>query len=179
MLAVAPTAALACLSGPGHADAATASASLPQVGDYLVAGTGSQKGQRIRPDQVSGDGKPLQAVPADGASGELRDRSRFAKVILIRLPAEELDQETLALSVDGVVAYSAICTHQGCTLNAWKADERRIACFCHHSEFHAGQGGKVAKGPATRRLPQLPIALGPDGEIIVAGEFTSKPGAKA
>jgi Rieske Fe-S protein len=171
---------LACLSGPGRASANTRKANLPQAGDYLVlADAGGEQGVRIRLELVPDGTKLVQALSADGTSGKVRDESRFAKVILVRLPPEEMDEDTRRLSVDGGVAYSAICTHQGCTLNAWKAAERKIACFCHHSEFRADQGGKVAKGPATRRLPQLSLELGPDGEIVVAGGFTAKPGPKA
>lgn len=179
LLAAVPAVAAAGLGAVRPAEAAGDAKSLPQVGDYLVVDAGSSKGQTVRPDMVPGGGTLLAVVSADAATGQLRNGSRFGKIILLKLAPDDLDETTRQHSADGIVAYSAICTHQGCTLSGWKAEERVIACFCHHSEFEPFASGKVAKGPATRRLPMLPIAVGPNGDLVVVAEFTSKPGYKA
>jgi Rieske Fe-S protein len=47
-------------------------------------------------------------------------------------------------------AFSAICTHQGCTVNSVSGGT--INCPCHGSKFHITDGS-VANGPAKRPLP--------------------------
>ncbi|MEV6835044.1 Rieske (2Fe-2S) protein [Streptomyces sp. NPDC051133] len=53
-------------------------------------------------------------------------------------------------------AFSAICTHEGCTLA--KVADGTIDCPCHGSRFHIADGS-VAHGPATRPLPQKSIEV--------------------
>src|SRR5215218_2182976 len=52
------------------------------------------------------------------------------------------------------VAYSAICTHQGCTV-AYK--DGNLACPCHGSVFDPANGASVVAGPAQRPLPEIPV----------------------
>jgi len=47
-------------------------------------------------------------------------------------------------------AFSAICTHQGCTVNAVSGGT--INCPCHGSKFKI-EDGSVANGPAKKALP--------------------------
>ncbi|MEU1227306.1 Rieske (2Fe-2S) protein [Streptomyces sp. NPDC005828] len=56
-------------------------------------------------------------------------------------------------------AFSAICTHQGCTVN--KVADGTIDCPCHGSRYRVADGS-VAAGPAPRALPAE--------QIIVSGE---------
>ena len=46
-------------------------------------------------------------------------------------------------------AFTAVCTHQGCTVGAVKGDT--IQCNCHGSQYNAADG-KVKKGPAPKAL---------------------------
>jgi cytochrome b6-f complex iron-sulfur subunit len=54
------------------------------------------------------------------------------------------------------VAYSAVCTHQGCTV-AYQNGE--LACPCHGSVFDPSKGRAVLNGPAQAPLPQIPIRV--------------------
>jgi nitrite reductase/ring-hydroxylating ferredoxin subunit len=47
-------------------------------------------------------------------------------------------------------AFSAVCTHQGCTVN--QVSGGKIICPCHGSEFSI-QDGSVVHGPAQQPLP--------------------------
>ncbi|RXZ43921.1 ubiquinol-cytochrome c reductase iron-sulfur subunit [Agromyces binzhouensis] len=62
-----------------------------------------------------------------------------------------------------VVAFSAICTHQGCTVApegaAW-------ICPCHGSTFDPATGD-VEQGPALEPLPSVPVSV--DGDRVIAG----------
>jgi Rieske Fe-S protein len=54
------------------------------------------------------------------------------------------------------VAYSAVCTHQQCTV-AYKNGQ--LACPCHGSVFDPANGAQVVAGPAPRPLPEIPVEV--------------------
>ncbi|PJI94320.1 ubiquinol-cytochrome c reductase iron-sulfur subunit [Luteimicrobium subarcticum] len=65
-----------------------------------------------------------------------------------------------------VHVFSAICTHQGCTVIP--DDERKdLYCPCHGSEFDLASA-KVLKGPAPSALQELPSSV-KDGAVVVGG----------
>jgi Rieske Fe-S protein len=117
------------------------------------------------------------AYPQDSSSKIVRDGSRFNKVMVIRLDPKEMDEETRANSVNGIAAYSAICTHQGCDVNSYLKDKKEFFCFCHMSRFDPFKAGDVTNGPAGRKLAMLPIEQVGD-QLRVREEFTRKPGPK-
>lgn len=51
-------------------------------------------------------------------------------------------------------AFSAVCTHQGCVLDA--VDGTTASCPCHGSRFDATTGA-VIQGPATQPLPAVTV----------------------
>ena len=55
-------------------------------------------------------------------------------------------------------AFSAVCTHQQCTVSKASKDNV-ILCRCHLSEFDAATGA-VRKGPATQPLPPKTVSVG-------------------
>jgi len=122
-------------------------------------------------------GKPVLSFPFDAKRRQVRDDTRLNKILLIRFKEAELDPETRARSAAGVLAFSAICTHQGCDLKTWSSKEQLLVCFCHSSKFRLLDGGTVASGPAQRSLPTLPLKL--DGDyIVIAGGFSAPPGGQ-
>jgi Rieske Fe-S protein len=62
-----------------------------------------------------------------------------------------------------VVAFSAICTHQGCVVAAAGS---QFECPCHGSVFDAATGA-VDRGPARTPLPQVAVTV--DGDRVIAG----------
>lgn len=60
-------------------------------------------------------------------------------------------------------AFSAVCTHAGCTLA--DVSDGTINCPCHGSRFNLD--GTVANGPATRPLESRPVTI--SGDVITAG----------
>jgi rieske iron-sulfur protein len=117
------------------------------------------------------------AYPQDAKSSVIRDGSRLNQVAVVRFDPEELGEETLADSADGVVAYSAVCTHQGCPISMWQDKAQTLFCSCHASEFDPRNGADVVSGPAPRRLASLPLKA-VDGVLIVAAEFSGRVGFK-
>jgi nitrite reductase/ring-hydroxylating ferredoxin subunit len=60
-----------------------------------------------------------------------------------------------------IVAFSAICTHMGCTVNA---GGNQLHCPCHGSVYNAFTGA-VVHGPAPRALTAIAVHV-ENGEII-------------
>ena len=58
----------------------------------------------------------------------------------------------------GVFAYSAICTHQGCTVDYLKAGKKLI-CPCHSGSFDPFDSGKVVAGPPERPLDKISVSI--------------------
>ncbi|HEX5267922.1 MAG TPA: Rieske (2Fe-2S) protein [Acidimicrobiales bacterium] len=63
----------------------------------------------------------------------------------------------VTLASDSTVhAFSATCTHQGCTVDA--VQNGVITCPCHGSRFDA-RTGAVLTGPAPRPLPAVAVVV--------------------
>jgi rieske iron-sulfur protein len=117
----------------------------------------------------------IVAYPMDPESRVVRDDNRFNLTLLVRLDAASLSQETGARAVDGVVAYSAVCSHAGCDVRDWRPEQLRFKCPCHESEFDPADAARVVGGPAPRQLAALPLKL-VLGRIAVAGPFEGRLG---
>jgi rieske iron-sulfur protein len=153
----------------------------PQKGDLLVVSEGEQAGQVIKPDDLKLGGLPLNAWPKDPKTSVVRNGSRLNEILVVRLDPSELDEGTRRRSADGIVAYSAVCTHAGCSITGWlraeSGDKDVFKCFCHNSEFNPRENAQVVFGPAPRRLAALPIQIA-DGSLTVAGGFVGKLGGQ-
>jgi Rieske Fe-S protein len=57
---------------------------------------------------------------------------------------------------DVVHGFSAVCTHQGCTVST--VADGTIDCPCHGSRFDATTG-RVRAGPAVRPLPPIAVVV--------------------
>jgi Rieske Fe-S protein len=149
-------------------------ASRPAAGDLLVR-VGDAALTPLTPDEVRRDATPLMAWAMTPDDRVVRSGSRLNRILLVRLDPDTLAERTRALAADGVVAYSAICTHTGCDVGAWLTDEQLLYCECHASRFDARDGARVTDGPAPRSLPALPLGT-VDGRLVVAGPFTARVG---
>jgi len=147
----------------------------PQPGDQLVFADGERRGEIISAADLQPGGPQVQAFPVDPATKLIRDGSRLNKVLLVRSDPETLSAETGRRAVDGVTAYSAICTHQGCDVGAWDAQTKTLWCPCHDSKYDPRENGRVVGGPAPKRLAALPLKV-VDGVLTVAGGFSGPVG---
>jgi Rieske Fe-S protein len=147
----------------------------PQADDRFVFAGGLKRGQVITVGDLTPGLAPVTAYPMEPVGRVVRDDSRLNQVLLVRLSPLELAGETRARSADGVVAYSAVCTHTGCDQWDWQPATRVVKCPCHFSEFDVKDGARVLNGPASRRLPALPVKV-VDGLVVVAGGFVGRPG---
>jgi Rieske Fe-S protein len=147
----------------------------PQGGDQFVFAAGERKGDIITPPDLPLGGPPVIAFPIDPHTRIVRDGSRLNEVLLIRLDAKTLAEDTRTRSAAGTIAYSAICTHAGCEVADWQAETKTLLCFCHYSQFDPKDGARVLDGPAPRRLAALPLKLA-DGVLMAAGGFAGRVG---
>lgn len=154
--------------------AAAASTNPPAAGDRLVAEDAEGPPRPLVPADIV-PGKPRLAWAFDAQAGRARDDSRLAKIVLLRFAEGEIDAASRPRAAAGVLAFSAVCTHQACDVKTWLAADQALVCFCHASKFLPLEGARVAGGPAPRALPALPLAL-EGGQLVVAGPFSGPPG---
>ncbi len=170
--------AVVSMAGVPPADAADAPDNLfVQPGDRIQPVLGKLRKKELRPEMLEVGGRPVESFPFDPAAGVLRRKNRRNRLLLLRLDPGEMDDATRARSADGVLAYSALCTHRACTIKSWMAEKRHLRCHCHLSQFAALQGGRIKRGPAKRSLPMVPLGLDDEGFVVATDGFTGKPGA--
>ena len=99
----------------------------------------------------AGSGGGESSAPAGGGLIATADVPVGSGVIL------EAEKVVVTQPTEGMFkAFTAICTHQSCTVASVKAD--RISCACHGSAFSA-KDGSVLGGPATRPLKEIAVTV--------------------
>jgi Rieske Fe-S protein len=146
----------------------------PQPGDGFVFLTGPNKGQIVRLDNLAIGGPQMQVYPVS-PDGAVRNETPLNLVILARFDPADLGEETRARAAEGVVAYSAVCTHQACPVNMWSKARDAFVCSCHGSIYDPRNGAAVMDGPAPRPLPSLGLKIA-DGVVTVASGFSGRVG---
>ncbi|NOZ78876.1 MAG: ubiquinol-cytochrome c reductase iron-sulfur subunit [Acidobacteria bacterium] len=138
--------------------------------DRLVYARGSNTGNYINISSLN-TGDAVLAYPEGKTSNPAN------LVQLIKLDEKVYKSPThLNLTDQGLVAYSAICTHLGCTVswveNRKTPDTSYTECFCHNSIFDPTRGAKVLGGPAPIPLAQIGVKVRDDGTLIFTSGFT-------
>lgn len=118
----------------------------------------------------------LDEVPA--ADGKQLNARAKAAVVVVRMEPQDVVAADGRENwhVDGIVAYSKICTHVGCPMGLYERTTKHLLCPCHQSTFDLADSGTVLFGPATRSLPQLPLAVDDDGYLVAQSDFTEPVG---
>jgi Rieske Fe-S protein len=68
--------------------------------------------------------------------------------------SEEETEVFLAALPDGLTAFSASCSHLGCSVD-WNSAQGQFLCPCHGSKYDIN--GNVLGGPAPEPLTRLPV----------------------
>lgn len=131
----------------------------------------NEDGEPVRADTLSLDAV-ITAFP-EGA-----EDAADAPTLVIRVREDQLrprpGREDWA--PEGIVAYSKLCTHTGCPVGLYQAEEALLLCPCHQSTFDVLDGARPVFGPAARSLPQLPIEIDGDGYLVARGDFSDPVG---
>jgi len=134
-------------------------------------------GTPIRPEDVSTGGQMtvFPGVP-HGATNEYAD----SPTLLIHLRADDAEETRNNAAADrrnagsmwgNYVAYSKICTHAGCPASLYEQQTNRLLCPCHQSQFLITRNAQPIFGPATRRLPMLPLGVDEEGYFVATSDF--------
>jgi ubiquinol-cytochrome c reductase iron-sulfur subunit len=119
-------------------------------------------------------GSAFHVIPEglNEAEDVLNEKAK-AVVLMMRLDPTKMDISAGREDwhVDGIVAYSKICTHVGCPVALYEQQTHHLLCPCHQSTFDLTQECKVIFGPAGRPLPQLPITVDADGFLVARSDF--------
>ena len=148
----------------------------PQIGDRFQITSGPLKGELLRPGLLKAGEAPMIGFPFEPEEGILRRKNRLNRLLLVELSVDDMDEPTRAGSAEGVLVYSAVCTHRGCTIKSWLAEEKRFRCHCHVSVFAPLSEGSALSGPARKPLAMVPVGVDDEGFVVAMGEFTRKPG---
>jgi len=144
-------------------------------GTYLVTDPGNR---RIKASDLE-VGAVAQVLPeiADPEHRKLSDIAKDA-VLLIRLRPQEfnLEADRLAMTHDGIIAFSKICSHMGCAVALYEQQTKHLLCPCHQSTFDVTRAAKVIFGPSARPLPQLDITIDNEGYLVARQPFSEPVG---
>ncbi len=138
---------------------------------------GERQGELIHSHDIILGAAPTVAFPKDTLNNIVRDRSRLNQLLLMRLEQASLAESMTPYNLDGLVAYSAVCTHTGCTVEGWDGERNLIICPCHGSAYDATKAAAVTLGPAPKPLAMLPLTVDGDA-LVVSGDFSRKVGFK-
>ena len=112
--------------------------------------------------------KPLPQTGPTGPAHLTRDEtSKLEQNKFVIVPVS--GQRVIVLqSADQLHAFSAKCTHEGCTVT-FLPGQSVIWCPCHDGRFDP-LNGRVLSGPPPQPLPPYLVQRQPDGGIVVSEE---------
>ena len=104
--------------------------------------------------------------------GKLNEKAK-AVVLVMRLdPSKvQISPGREDWNVDGIFAYSKVCTHVGCPIALYEQHTHHLLCPCHQSTFDHTNECEVIFGPASHPLPQLPITVDSEGYLVARSDF--------
>lgn len=93
---------------------------------------------------------------AANSAGQYTDPASGDPALLIHLPDGQF------------VAYDAVCTHAGCTVE-YDPGQQQIVCPCHGAAFDPKNSAAVLAGPTSQPLTALTVRIDPKGNAYAAG----------
>ncbi|MCB1006684.1 MAG: Rieske 2Fe-2S domain-containing protein [Acidimicrobiales bacterium] len=130
-----------------------------------------EQGNPVAATSINTDG--ILTVFPEGQVGD-----EFAQTLLIGVRSEAFVPASgrESWTVDGVAAFSKVCTHAGCPVGLYQAAQGLLLCPCHQSTFDINNAAEPIFGPAAVPLPQLPLSVDADGNLVADGSLSAPPG---
>jgi thiosulfate dehydrogenase (quinone) large subunit len=150
-------------SDPGEASE-TAGPGSSQVGSSSPGNSGATEGSAAPSAAPASPASNLVvgSVAAVGRTGA----SSFTVPFTAAAPLPAGDPGVIVKLGDGsFVAFDAVCTHAGCTVE-WDRQDRLLVCPCHGAAFDPANRGAVLGGPTSEPLATIPIAIDPSTGVI-------------
>lgn len=132
----------------------------------LLAGAGAGAAAlAVAACSSEGDGGGTAAKPSSGSAGASGSLTSVADVpVGGAVSAEDSSGKPVIVSQPtkgDLVAFSAICTHMGCTV-APQGDQ--LVCPCHGSTYDLATGDNTG-GPAPKPLAKIPVTV-KGGDVV-------------
>ncbi len=152
------------------AKALTPSRSFAQPGQALAGGpaAGAQPTPAAAGAPATGGAPAAPAAPAGttllgsvkglpvNSAGQYTDPISGDPAVLVHLPGGQF------------VAYDAVCTHAGCTVQ-YDPTQQQLVCPCHGAAFDPAHGAQVLAGPAPQPLAPLQVRIDARGNAYARG----------
>jgi len=129
------------------------------AGAVALAACSSSSSKSTTPGGNGGNGGSDTSAPADAPLAKLAD-IEVGKCVSAKLPDGKAAIVSRPTS-DTAVAFSAKCTHMGCTV---QPAGNELHCPCHGSKYNA-LTGTVIHGPAPKPLPKINVQVS-NGEVV-------------
>jgi quinol---cytochrome c reductase iron-sulfur subunit len=143
-----------------------------------------EDGEPIRPEDISIGGQ-ITAFPMTKDGMGATNKHGDSPILLIHLRQDDAEklradsEKSYPKNVGGMygnlVAYSKICTHAGCPASLYEQQSSVLLCPCHQSQFKITENARPIFGPATRRLPMLPLGVDEEGYLVGKNDFNGVP----
>jgi len=152
-------------SGPG------AVLDIPPPSDDVA--TGASSGASFAPGQPTPAPTPVGGNLAITTVAAVQRTGAVAFTIPFSAPAPLPAGDpgiVVRLSDGSYVAFDAVCTHAGCTVE-WDAPDKVLYCPCHGAAFDPANKAAVLGGPTNQPLTSLPIVVdAASGKIFLRGQ---------
>jgi cytochrome b6-f complex iron-sulfur subunit len=113
----------------------------------------------------------LKPLPQTGPTGPTRlthdETAKLEKNKFVIVPVSGERAIVLEPQSEQLLAFSAKCTHEGCTVT-YLPGQSVIWCPCHDGRYDLN--GRVISGPPPKPLPKYAIQRQPDGAIVISSE---------
>ena len=127
-------------------------------------GSGSSGGKQDDSGESKKAGSSAAGGEAQSGGAAIARESEVAPGSAVEFKDGGQDAVLVHLESGDFAAYSAVCTHQGCTVAYQKG---QLACPCHGSVFDPANGAEVVTGPAQSPLPEIPVEI-KGGQVLRA-----------
>jgi nitrite reductase/ring-hydroxylating ferredoxin subunit len=107
---------------------------------------------------------PKKAAAVSAGPAKIIEDSALAVGKIHNFTSKSGSPAVLFRSKTGVYAYSAVCTHEGCTVQ-YNSASKNLQCGCHGAVFDPEKDGTVLTGPTNKPLPKIKVAV--EGAWIV------------